>query len=125
MDSGTDQVGVDDHRDHRVLKEDLKTPADPLDLGAGRIDLTKAGDPGLTFDVVARDFLDAGMNQEADINLNTPSIYVPKLAGTITTTRTATNVTDQRVRYRASATAPDKATITVTPELHPATRVNR
>ena len=110
-----------------VLKEDLKTPADPLDLGAGRIDLTKAGDPGLTFDVVARDFLDAGMNQEADINLNTPSIYVPKLAGTITTTRTATNVTDQRVRYRASATAPDKATITVTPRnftLRPGESVN-
>ena len=98
-----------------MVKEDLKTPADPLDLGAGRIDLTKAGDPGLTFDVVARDFLDAGMNQEADINLNTPSIYVPKLAGTITTTRTATNATDQRVRYRASATAPDGATISVTP----------
>ena len=99
-----------------VVKEDLETPADPLDLGSGRIDLTKAGDPGLTFDVVARDFLDAGMNQEADINLNTPSIYVPKLAGTITTTRTATNATDQRVRYRATATAPDNATITVTPK---------
>ena len=99
-----------------VVKEDLTTPADPLDLGAGRIDLTKAGDPGLTFDVSAREFLDAGMKQGADIDLNMPSIYVPRLAGSITTTRVATNATDQRVRYRASATAPDGATISVTPK---------
>ena len=99
-----------------VVKEDRVTPADPFDFGGGRIDLTKAGDPGLTLDVTAPEFLEAGMNQEADINLNTPSIYVPKLAGTITTTRMATNVTDKRVRYRATATAPDNAMIPVTPK---------
>ncbi|MBA3280306.1 MAG: S8 family serine peptidase, partial [Geodermatophilaceae bacterium] len=32
-----------------VVKEDTTTPADPFDFGAGRIDLTRAGDPGLTF----------------------------------------------------------------------------
>nr|MBA3799359.1 S8 family serine peptidase [Geodermatophilaceae bacterium] len=29
-----------------VVKEDTTTPADPFDFGAGRIDLTRAGDPG-------------------------------------------------------------------------------
>src|SRR5690606_26018798 len=36
-----------------VLKQDRTTPADPFDTGSGRIDLTKAGDPGLTLDVSA------------------------------------------------------------------------
>src|SRR5262249_26162527 len=31
-----------------VVKEDLTTPADPFDFGAGRVDLTVAGNPGLT-----------------------------------------------------------------------------
>ena len=30
------------------------TPADPYDMGSGRVDLTHAGDPGLTFDVSGR-----------------------------------------------------------------------
>ena len=29
-----------------VVKEDLVTPADPFDFGAGRVDLTVAGNPG-------------------------------------------------------------------------------
>ena len=33
-----------------VVKEDQTTPADPFDDGAGRVDLNRAGDPGLTFD---------------------------------------------------------------------------
>ena len=33
-----------------VVKEDLTTPADPFDMGAGRVDLNVAGNPGLTFD---------------------------------------------------------------------------
>jgi hypothetical protein len=33
-----------------VFKEDMITKADPFDMGAGRIDLTKAGNPGLVLD---------------------------------------------------------------------------
>ncbi len=39
-----------------VVKEDGATPADPYDMGSGRIDLSHAGDPGLTFDVRAADY---------------------------------------------------------------------
>ncbi len=37
-----------------VVKEDLTTPADPFDMGAGRVDLNVAGNPGLTFDARRR-----------------------------------------------------------------------
>ena len=36
-----------------VVKEDLVTPADPLDMGAGRVDLNVAGSAALTFDETA------------------------------------------------------------------------
>ena len=101
-----------------VVKPDGVTPADPFDLGAGRIDLTRAGDPGLTFDVPTADFVAAGEpGPRGGLDLNLPSIDVPLLTGEITTTRTATNTTDTPLRYRARATAPDGARITVTPSL--------
>ena len=36
-----------------VLKEDLATPADPFDFGAGRIDVDNASAAPLTFDETA------------------------------------------------------------------------
>ena len=39
-----------------VTKTDRVTPADPFDVGGGRVDLTRAGDPGLTFDETAANF---------------------------------------------------------------------
>jgi len=99
-----------------VVKEDLTTPADPYDFGGGRIDLTKAGDPGLTFDVSAAQFHAAAAdNVRKGVDLNLPSINIPELGGAITTYRVAKNVTTQRMTYHVSATAPAGATITVTP----------
>ena len=61
-----------------VVKEDLTTPADPFDFGGGRIDLTKAGDPGLTFDVSADAFHAAGTDTvRKGVDLNLPSINFP------------------------------------------------
>jgi hypothetical protein len=98
-----------------VVKEDLVTPADPFDLGAGRIDLTVAGNPGLTFDASAADMIAYGTDPLTAVHLNQPSINVPVLPGRIETTRVATNVSGQRVRYTVEADAPDGSSIVVTP----------
>lgn len=74
-----------------VVKEDGVTPATVFDDGSGRVDLTKAGDPGLTFDVTAKDYAD----HAADLwNVNYPSVFVPTMPGFITVKRTARNVSN-------------------------------
>ena len=98
-----------------VVKEDTTTPADPFDMGAGRIDLTRAGDPGLTFDERARRFTRAATDPVGRIDLNIPSVNAPLVPGVVTTIRTATNVTAETLSYQASATSPSGATITVSP----------
>lgn len=98
-----------------VVKEDLTTPADPFDFGAGRVDLTRAGDPGLTFDETARRFTRSADDPISRLMLNIPSINAPAIPGAVTAIRTATNVTSETLDYAASATAPPGSTITVTP----------
>lgn len=70
----------------QVVKEDGVTPATTFDDGSGRVDLSKAGDPGLTFDVSAADYV---LHADDLWNVNYPSIYLPALAGEITLKRTA------------------------------------
>lgn len=70
----------------QVVKEDGVTPAGPFDYGSGRVDLNKAGDPGLTFDVTTTDYV---VHQTDLWNVNYPSIYLPSLFGSITLQRTA------------------------------------
>lgn len=92
------------------------TPATAYDIGAGRIDPAAASDPGLTFDVPTAAFMEAGdPGPRGGVDLNLPAIDVPLLTGEISTTRTATNTTGTRLHYRARATAPDGARITVSP----------
>ena len=69
----------------KVLKPDGVTPADPYDMGAGRIDLTHAGDPGLTLDVSA-DQYDGGQGHLQDLNY--PSISMPLMPGRLSTSAT-------------------------------------
>ncbi|HEY9377262.1 MAG TPA: S8 family serine peptidase, partial [Jiangellaceae bacterium] len=64
-----------------VVKEDLTTPADPFDFGSGRIDLTVAGSPALTFDETAADFFALGNDPLSAVHLNIPSINAPLLPG--------------------------------------------
>jgi subtilisin family serine protease len=72
-----------------VVKDDGVTPADPFDDGSGRVDLTVAGNPGLTFDVSAADYV----NHANDLwNVNYPSVYIPVMPGIITVQRTAHSV---------------------------------
>jgi hypothetical protein len=71
-----------------VVKEDGSTPANAFDDGSGRVDLTVAGDPGLTFDATGADYV---ANQTQLYRANYPSIYVPSMPGVVSLTRTAKN----------------------------------
>ena len=98
-----------------VVKEDTVTPADPFDYGSGRVDLTKAGTPGLTFDESAARMFALGNDSFNAVNLNLPSINIPLLPGRVTTQRTAKNVTSQTQTYKVTTSAPAGSKITVSP----------
>ena len=109
-----------------VVKEDVSTPADPFDFGAGRVNLNFAGNPGLTFDESAGDYAAAAVDTLGRIDLNLPSVNAPVMPGRITTTRVAENVTRSTLSYRVTAEAPAGAEITVNPSrftLAPGARV--
>lgn len=98
-----------------VVKEDETTPADPFDYGAGRVDLTKAGDPGLTFDESAANYAASATDPLHRIDLNVPSVYAAGNAGEIRTQRYARNVTTRNLTYEVRTTAPDGAQVRVSP----------
>ncbi len=98
-----------------LVKEDGETPADPFDIGAGRIDLGAARNPGLTLDETARRFLTLTASPTGAIDLNIPSINAPTMPGEITTTRTFTNVGSTTATYSVTTTAGEGSTITATP----------
>jgi hypothetical protein len=98
-----------------LVKEDLTTPADPFDMGSGRIDLNVAGTAPLTFDETADRFFALGGDPAHAVDLNIPSINAPIMPGRVNTTRTATNTSGRRQRFDVTTTAPDGATLSVTP----------
>ncbi|MEU7739027.1 S8 family serine peptidase [Nonomuraea sp. NPDC049158] len=98
-----------------VTKQDRVTPADPFDMGGGRIDLTKAGDPGLTLDESAANFIASATDPLNRIDLNLPSVNAPTMPGLITAKRTVTNTTSKSLTFSASATTVSGANITVLP----------
>lgn len=98
-----------------VVKEDKTTPADPFDYGGGRIDLTKAGNPGLTLDETATNFAALGENPLTAIDLNLPSVNAPTMPGAITAERTVKNVTNSTLKFTATGTTVSGATIVVVP----------
>jgi len=85
-----------------VTKENGVTPADPFDMGGGRIAPNAAVNPGLTFKADFFDYLDflcgngngcfGPAAQVPPSDLNEPSIGVGSLAGVQTVARTATSV---------------------------------
>ena len=99
-----------------VVKEDLVTPADPFDFGAGRVDLTKAGTAAIVFEDTAQRMFALGQNGVTALDLNLPSINVPTMPGTVTVTRTAKNVTNTSYNFAVSATSPAGSKIRVSPD---------
>jgi len=100
----------------KVVKEDLKTAADPFDMGSGRVDLSTAGDAQIVFDETAANMVSLGENPLTAINLNLPSVNVPTMPGVVRVTRTATNVTDRTYGYRVTARSPAGSKISVYPQ---------
>jgi hypothetical protein len=110
-----------------VTKSDGVAPADPFDVGGGRVDLTKAGDPGLTFDETAANYAAGATNPLGRVHLNTPSVNATTMPGVLTTTRRARNVTDRNLTYRVTTSAPSGVSISVSPAvftLMPGQQVN-
>lgn len=87
-----------------VVKENGVTPAGPFDFGSGRVDLTKAGDPGLTISETGANFVAL---QDQLWNANYPSLYVPVMPGKITVQRTAHNLANSTVVWRISVVSAD------------------
>jgi subtilisin family serine protease len=98
-----------------VVKENLTTPADPLDMGAGRIDVAAAIAAPLTFDESAANFFDIGNDPLYAIDLNLPSVNAPVMPGRVITARTAVNSSGRTQSYTATATSPANSLITVSP----------
>lgn len=93
-----------------VFKEDGATLADPFDMGSGRIDLSKAGDPGLLFDESGGNFLAL---QSSLWTANYPSLYVPGFLGAITVQRTVQNTRSAARDWKLSVIGPTDLKVTV------------
>jgi len=96
-----------------VVKEDGATPATPFDMGAGSVRVNRAVNPTLVFNETKADFVAAAADTIHRIDLNLPSVDASTFLGSITTTRTAINVSGQNQVLKVSTVAPAGATITV------------
>ncbi|KAL0299751.1 UNVERIFIED_CONTAM: Subtilisin-like protease SBT3.6 [Sesamum radiatum] len=111
--------------------------ADPFNYGGGLANPNAARTPGLVYDIGTQDYVNylcaMGYN-ETDINqltgrpksckkssnsvldLNLPSITVPNLKGSVTITRTVTNVGDPNSKYEAVVVRPLGTVVKVNPK---------
>jgi len=96
-----------------VLKEDGSTPASVFDDGAGSIRADRAVNPTLVFNETYADFVAAGSDKLHRVDLNIPSVDETTMSGSITTQRTAINVSGVNQTLDANVTAPAGVTITV------------
>jgi len=95
----------------KVMKEDGATAGDTFDYGSGRIDLSKAGKPGVTFSVPGDDFV---TYKSSLWTVNYPSVYLPYLEDSaVTITRTAHSELTKSTKWQISATSESDLTITV------------
>lgn len=101
---------------HPVLKEDETTPADPFDMGAGRIDLSRAGRVGLLLDETPSNYLVADPGAGGDPStLNLPSMANSDCRQTCSWTRNLASTQNHAVTWTASVDAPPLMGLTVTP----------
>ncbi len=97
-----------------VLKE-TGAPSDPWDRGAGAIRADRAIAPTVTFDVPASAYYASADDLLGRVDLNLASINADPMPGTITTTRTLTNVSGRTQWFHVGTTAPRGASIAVSP----------
>jgi hypothetical protein len=101
----------------KVVKDDGVTPADPFDLGSGRVQVNLAANPGLTFDETADRLFALGNDPVNAVQINLPSVNAPVMPGKLTAVRTAKNITNKTQLYRVETTSPAGASITASPAL--------
>ncbi|MBW8184350.1 S8 family serine peptidase [Shewanella nanhaiensis] len=98
-----------------VLKEDGVTPADPFDMGAGRIDLARAIEVDLVLDETPLNFWNANPETGGDPKtLNIASMQDGKCVGSCEWTRTFTNTAKHTVHVDLSTSGGD-ASYSVSP----------
>jgi len=95
-----------------VKKENGTTPADPFDMGGGRVNPNSAVDAGLTFKADFFDYLEflcgngngcfGGVSPVDPSDLNQPSIGIAALAGSQRVVRTATSVDATSMTWTSS-----------------------
>lgn len=98
-----------------VVKEDLTTPADPFDMGAGHVDLTKAASAPISFSESGVHYRTRGQDPATAANLNLPSVNLPTMPGSVTVRRTARNLSGHPYAFTVQTSADAGSSITVTP----------
>ncbi|GJM40800.1 MAG: hypothetical protein DHS20C20_10820 [Ardenticatenaceae bacterium] len=99
-----------------VLKEDGVTPADPFDMGSGRIDLSVAGLAGLVLNETEANYLAASPAAGGDPKeLNLPSMANSDCANGCSWTRTVRSTLGSSVTWNATVESPAGVTLSVTP----------
>jgi len=100
-----------------TLKEDKTTPTDHFDVGAGRLDLTRAREAGLVLDETPQNFLNANPDTGGDpTTLNIASMQDNVCVGTCSWTRTVENVTDHSAKWKVSTTGPAGLDLSADPD---------
>jgi hypothetical protein len=96
-----------------VVKEDGTTPAGVFDMGAGSIRADRAVNPTLVFNETYANFVAAGSDTLHRIDLNLASVDATTMTGSVTTQRTAMNVSGKNQSLDVFVTQPAGVTITV------------
>ncbi|XP_048575213.1 subtilisin-like protease SBT3.3 [Triticum urartu] len=106
--------------------------ADPFDFGGGHIDPARVVDPGLVYDVEARDYIKffncTQLGSQLDgceanqLNLNLLSIAVPNLKDNVVVRRTVMNVGPTEATFRVVVEAPAGVAVSVEPSVISFTR---
>lgn len=116
--------------------ETITKLADAFDYGGGIINPNKARNPGLIYDMGTQDYLHClcamGYNSSAIssiagqsiscpiglsiLDVNFPSITIPKLKGSVTLTRTVTNVGPINSKYKVVIKPPMGINVSVKPK---------
>ncbi|WP_402469724.1 S8 family serine peptidase [Isoptericola aurantiacus] len=100
-----------------VVKEDLTTPADPFDMGAGRVDVGESLTPPFTISDTTENFAALTTDPVHAVDLNIPSINAPTLPGRLTTTRTLENTSGRTLVVHPKAETPKGTKISFSPRI--------
>jgi hypothetical protein len=99
-----------------LFKEDGLTPADPFDIGSGRLDLSLASTVGLVFDETGANYAAANPAIGGDPKtLNQPSVVNYNCTGECTWTREVKSTLPMAATYTASFSGPAGMSVTITP----------